>query len=151
MDFETPARFLPTASKHSNDQHHSSGAPMCPIRCSDACECLPLLTWCFSLFPPPLQCADTGLLSNPRAAYGAHTLIRVDTHAHTWKTQELWRRKIMYSHSTSPCSVTPKNVTRNSERLRLDEIQASDRSPATAPLGNTHTHESMSTWSPLHP
>lgn len=55
---------------------------MYPIRCSDACECLSLLTWCFSPFPPPLQCADTALLSNPRAAYGGRTLNRADTQTH---------------------------------------------------------------------
>lgn len=77
MDFKTH-----NSCQNDNGQPHSSGALMCSIRCSSACECLSLLTWCFSPFPPPLQCADTGLLSNARAGYG-QTLNRADTHTHT--------------------------------------------------------------------
>lgn len=100
------------------------------------CLCLSLLTWCFSPFPPPLNHAGIGLLSNPRAAYGEH--IRANTHTPTWKTRGLWRRKIMYSHSTPLSrSVTPKMWKENSQPHRLDETHPRGLVTAFQYLGYT--------------
>lgn len=45
---------------------------------------------------PPLKCADTGLLSNTSGGYG-QTVRHSFSCRHTWKAQELWRKRIMFS------------------------------------------------------
>lgn len=135
VDFQTPTKFILTASRHDNDQHHLSGAPMCPIRCRDACECVSLLTWCFSPFPPPLKCADTRLLSNQRTAYGEHTLIRADTHTqtHLENPGTLKEEDNVLPLHPSIMLCDPKNVRRNSKPHCLEDILPCNCGPVTTP------------------
>lgn len=86
--------FVSRIGDNDDEQLHSTALLMSSIRYCDAGECL--LTCYSSLFLPPLECADTGLLSNTSAGYG-QTVKHSFTCRHTWKAQELWRKRIMSS------------------------------------------------------
>lgn len=86
--------FTSTAGNNDHGGLHSSTLLMSSIRYCNAGECL--LTCYSCLFLPPPKCADTGLLSNTSRGYG-QTVRHSFTCRHTWKAQELWRKRRMFS------------------------------------------------------
>lgn len=94
MESKVVDHFTSRAGDNDDGRLHSSTLLMSSIRYCNAGECL--LTCYSCLFLPPLKYADTGLLSNTSGGYG-QTVRHSFTCRHTWKAQELWRKRTMFS------------------------------------------------------
>lgn len=119
-------QLISTASRSDNGQPHSSGALVCSIRCSNACERLSLLTWCFpSLFHPHFSVQTHGCLATQGKAMDKHSVLCTSTHTHI-KThlESILKEKdnvLPLQPSTMHCD-PPENVKKKRKPLCLEEI-----------------------------